>query len=662
MSEGTRYLSRYRSRPGRGALLPVGWVGLTALVAALPTLGLSHYWARQVLLVAVMALLISSLNLSLGWAGEFNMGLPALYGAGAYVSAYFATRFVDDLALCLLLAALAAVVVGLLAGAPGLKLGGWMLAVCTFLLVTLIPVTLQIIPSSVLGGQSGFTGIPRAKLLGTRLDRDSFFIAVIVVTSLWFAVYRNAVRSPFGNALLVLRHGPVLAPSLGLSPYRLKLTTYAFASLPAGVAGALYAFTDRFIAPEDLGLSLVLNVLVASIVAGRRSIYAIFVGAAFVQVVSSVSTSFGRYGDLSFGVFLVLGGLVFGGGVAELADRLLRRARRGRRAVSGSAASARPAAGPATSAGTSAGPVDHGSPELPTLGGADLRLEAVAKTFGGVAAVRGVSFTARAGQITALVGPNGSGKTTTLNLINGYLKPTSGRVLLADANLTGLAATRVARQGVARTFQTPAIPDGLTVLDVVASSRPRRVSLLSTILRLPPYRHAVAADRAAAARWLEIFGLAELAEEPAAEMALGTRRVIELARALCASPAVLLLDEAASGLDRAEVRELASVLRAVRAAGATVILVEHNFSLVRLLADHVVVLAGGSVLAEGEPRVIAEHPEVLERFLGSGAGVSGTTLAESVAGGEAARGAVTLVASPGPVAAPARARSEGDRP
>jgi branched-chain amino acid transport system permease protein len=605
------------ARSIRGWLFPIGWAVVTVLIGVLPRLGLANYWTRQALLVAVMALLVSSLNLSLGWAGEFNMGLPALAAAGAYVSAFVATRWVNDLGLCLLLAAVAAVVVGLLAGAPGLKLGGWMLAVCTFLLVTLIPVTLQIIPYRILGGQSGFTGIPRAEIFGNRLDRSGFFLAVIVVTSLWFAVYRNAVRSPFGTSLLVLQHGPVLAPSLAMSPYRLKLTTYALASLPAGMAGTLLAFADRFVAPESLGLGLILNVLVASIVAGRRSIYAIFIGVAFVQVITTVSTNFGEYGEVAFGVLLVLGGLVFGGGIAGLGKRLVRQYLRRTKLSTVD----KPA---------SESTVDD-KPAIPALAGQDLRLESVSKVFGGVVAVREVSLVARAGQITALIGPNGSGKTTTLNLINGFQRPTSGRVLIGDKDVTGRPARWVARCGVARTFQTPAIPAELSVLDVVASSRiqAHQVSLLSTILRLPGYRRTVATHHEAAARWLDILGLGALAAEPAAAMALGTRRMIELARALCAEPAVVLLDEVASGLDRAEVAELAAVLRAVRDAGATVILVEHNFSLVQSLADHVVVLAEGAVLTDGDPRIIAEHPDVLERFLGSGAGVSGTTIAES---------------------------------
>jgi branched-chain amino acid transport system permease protein len=627
---------------------PLGWVVVTVLVAVLPMLNVSAYWVRQVLLVAVMALLVSGLNLSLGWAGELNMGLPAMYAAGAYVTAYVASRYVNDILLCLAISAVAAVIVGLLAGAPGLRLGGWMLAVCTFMLVGLIPITLQIIPFSVLGGTSGFTGIPVPQIFGVVLGARGFFIAVIIVTSLWFAVYRNAVLSPFGRALLVLQQGPVLAQSLGLSRYGLKLTTYAFASIPVGLAGTLFAYTDLFIAPDSLGIDLILWLLVASIVAGRRSIYAVFVGVAFVQLINAESTSFGAYGDVAFGAFLLIGGLLFGGGVAGLVNRLVRRyCRRSATAVDEAAASGR-------------------SPDIPRLDGKDLRLESVSKVFGGVDAVREVSFVATAGQITALIGPNGSGKTTTLNLINGFLRPTAGRILLGDDDLTGLPAERVARRGLARTFQTPAIPRDMSVLDVVASSRinAHSPSLLSMILRLPGYRRSLAENRQIAAGSLAILGLGPVAGEPAAEMALGTRRMIELARALCAGPQVVLLDEVASGLDRDEVQQLATVLRRIRDAGATVILVEHNFSLVQSLADHVVVLAGGSVLTDGDPRTIAEHPEVLERFLGSGAGVSGTTIEDPAARDELVvpAEAVAVATENGAVREEGAVLEEGGRP
>lgn len=600
------------SRRFSALVLPLIWVTVTVLVIVVSLFGFSPYWMRQVLLVSTMALLISGLNLSIGWAGELNMGLPAMYAAGAYMTAWFSSRIFNDILVCFVLSVVAAVVVGLIAGAPGLRLGGWMLGVATFLLVMLIPVTLQVVPVSILGGQSGFTGIPFPKLFGITLSSEAFFVIAIVVVSLWFAVYRNAVKSPFGDSLRILQYNATLAPSQGLSRYRLKLTTYAFGAIPVGLAGTIFAFTDLFIAPDSLGLGLILNLLVASIVAGQKSVYAIFVGAAFVQFVSTISTRFGEFGEIAFGVFLVIGGVALGGGVAGFVARMTRRFQR----RPGRTSKAQPVR-------------DRDERRaVPALEGQDVRVENVSKVFGGAKAVTDVSYVVRAGEITALIGPNGSGKTTNLNMINGFIKPTAGRIVLGSQDIAGMSAMKVARLGVTRTFQTPSVPNELTVLEVVESSRiaSEGFSLFSTILRTPGYRRGLSRIRAEAREWLDVLGLGEIAEETAASMSLGTRRMIELARALSARPSVLLLDEVASGLDADEVQELARVLREVRAAGATVVLVEHNFSLVQSLADHIVVLADGSVIADGTAREIATHPEVLERFLGTGAGISGTTI------------------------------------
>jgi branched-chain amino acid transport system permease protein len=200
---------------------------------------------------------------------------------------------------------------------------------------------------------------------------------------------------------------------------------------------------------------------------------------------------------------------------------------------------------------------------------------------------------------------------------------------------------KVARLGVARTFQTPSVPADLSVLEVIESSRipAAKLKLGSIVFRTPKYRRSVERTRAEAVEWLELLGLDGIADQTASSMSLGTRRMIELARALSARPSLILLDEVASGLDADEVQELASVLGKVRDAGATVILVEHNFSLVQHLADHVVVLAEGSVLANGDPATVAAHPEVLERFLGTGAGISGTTIKSKTTGASASSSA-----------------------
>ena len=615
----------------------ITWILATVIVAALPYLGLNSFWMRQASLVMLLALLTSGINLSFGWAGELNLGVPAMYAAGAYAAGWLTINVVNDTLLAIVFGAITAIAVGVIAGVPGLRLGGWMLAISSFYLVLLIPSILQIVPKPILGGNDGLTGIPLPQILGIRLSFDAYFALTAVVVSVWFLLYRNLVRSRLGNALLILQHGDALAPSLGLSRYRLKLAAYAFASIPAGVAGALFAQLDGYVGAESFTFALAIAVLAAGVIAGLRSIYAIFVGVIFVQFVRMAASDLSHLGEVGFGVFLVVGGLLLGGGTSALALRFYQRFSSARTPATSESTSRSGEAGAAVQSPRADQPgQDQSGPRqeadaavaFKDLPGRRLTVDRVVKQFGGVVALNEISFTAEPGQITALIGPNGSGKTTMLNVINGFYRATSGSITLGDTVISDLSDQAVARQGVSRTFQTPAIPGNMSVRDLAASSRiaTHRSSFVSAMLRLPGYRRVAAEDDAVAGEMLAAVGLLDRAEDPAASLALGTRRMAELTRALANQPSLILLDEIASGLDHSEVAELVRVLQRARDAGATIVLVEHNFTLVRSLADQVVVLADGELLVSGTPAEVEAHPQFLDRFLGAGAAISGTTV------------------------------------
>jgi branched-chain amino acid transport system permease protein len=204
-----------------------------------------------------------------------------------------------------------------------------------------------------------------------------------------------------------------------------------------------------------------------------------------------------------------------------------------------------------------------------------------------------------------------------LNMICGYYRLNAGTISLGGSALSRVPY-RAARSGVTRTFQTPTIPPGISVGEAVRAGRytTQRASFLSAVLRLPSYRRARAADLAESRRVLALVGLGDLEHEEAVSLPLGSRRLLELARALIARPRLLLLDEVASGLDEDEVDRLADLIRRVRDAGATVVLVEHNFRLVLSLADEIYVLARGDIIASGSPAEIEAHPQVLTDYLG----------------------------------------------
>ena len=578
---------------------------LGIIIVLLPTLGIPYSAQRQVQLTLILALVVSGLNLSLGYAGELALGQAAMYAAGAYTAGLMAKAGHTEILLQLAAGAAAALVVGLVTGIPGLRLGGWSLAMTSFFLVLLLPDVIAIF-KDLTGGRNGLSGITSPTLFGQRVTDDALFMVVAVVAILWFIVVRNIIVSRHGVAFRVLKRSPVLASSLGISVFRMKLLAYSLGAVPAGLAGSLFANVDLYVSPEAFAFTFATTVLAASILGGSASVYGALIGAAILQFATNSSREFQQYSLVFTGIFLIIGGVFLTGGIAGLlrsaAARLDARAERAGHRL------------PAASV-----PVDDAPIAFP---GRRLEVRDVFKAFGGNKALRGVSLVAEPGKVTAVIGPNGSGKTTLLNMISGFYRTDSGSISLDERRLESARPDAVARAGVARTFQTPNIPEGISVYDAVVAGRymSSRASIPAAVLQLPGFRRVRREDRMEAERVLEMVGLGGHRDVEAASLPLGMRRMLEVARCLIARPGVLLLDEVASGLDEHEVELLSAVVRKVTAAGGTVVLVEHNFQLVLSLADRIVALAHGEVMASGPPADIESNPRVLNEYLGVEAG------------------------------------------
>ena len=597
-------------------LQPLLMVGVFVLVLALPWLGMDAYWMRQLALIAIMSLVVSGLNTTLGYGGELAVGQIALYALGAYVAGWLSFKHgVDDILVCMLVAIVAAIAIGLVSGVPGLRLGGWSLAMVTFFLVLLIPNIVNLL-KGVTGGAEGLSIAPPT-LLGAHLalpaNGRGFYVVAVVTTFIWFTLLRNLIRSPHGSAFLVLKESPILASTLGISVYRLKLLAYVLGAIPCGIAGVLFAFLSQYISPYSFSFSDAISVLTASIVGGSQSLYGAFIGAALLKLGPEHIGSFQEYTLIVYGVFLVLAGLLFSGGIAGLVRSIGNRL--------GISAFFQPPVPDLELAGAG----DETGEIAVELHGETLVAEGVTKVFGGLTAVDDVTVEALPGQITALIGPNGSGKTTLLNLASGFYKPTEGCVRLGSRTVSGLAPYRTARAGVARTFQTPLIPKGLTTREFVAAGRyiTHHIGIAAAALRLPSHRRGSRANDAEAMRLLRLLGIAEVANRPVSELALGTRRLVEVARAMAAEPKVFLFDEVGSGLDQEDLERLERAMDLIRRAGGTVVLVEHNFPLVLKVADRVHVLTNGSLLASGTPEEIQRNSRVLEEYAGPGAQQAG---------------------------------------
>jgi branched-chain amino acid transport system permease protein len=577
------------------------------LVLALPLFEPDYELTRYVQLTLILALVVSGLNISLGYAGQLAIGQVAMYAAGAYTAGLLSSAGHSDLLLQIAAGGLAALVVGIVTGIPGLRLGSWSLAMTSFFLVLLVPDIVDVFEEET-GGHLGLSTMLSPTLFGRTLAPDDMYYVIVVVAIIWFAVFRNVVASRHGIAFQVLKQSPVLASSVGMSVFRTKLTGYAIGAVPAGFGGALLANLDLFVTPEAFTFHMATGTLAASILGGPVSVYGSIFGASIVQFNNDQSSSFAEYSLVFFGAFLLIGGVLLRGGVAGLLRGGIRRLDR--------AAGLFPRRREAVAA--AADRADAGTVELPPIEAGALEVSGLSKAFGGNRALRDVSLRAEPGRVTALIGPNGSGKTTLLNLVCGFYRRDSGTITVAGDRIDGASPHRIARLGVARTFQTPLIPPGVSVAEAVVSGRYTidKAGFLSAVLRLPRFRAVRRRDLARAYDVLRLVGLEHLFDIEAATLPLGQRRMLEVARALVREPKVLLLDEAASGLDEAEVERLAEVIGRIRDAGCAVILVEHNFGLVLSLADRIVVLARGGVLAEGTSEQIEADVRVRDEYLG----------------------------------------------
>jgi branched-chain amino acid transport system permease protein len=585
---------------------------------------------RAVNITGIFCLTIIGLDLLTGIAGQVSLGQAGFMAIGGYLTAILTTHYQVPTLLALLAgcggSVLVAVVLGLICG----RLRGMYLAIITLAFGILVEGLANGL--SITGGPSGIGGIPPITVGSFQFDTDSsFYYLIWIIVGVALVLTANLVRSNRGRILRAMHGDQVGARSLGLHVTRAKVVVFAISACMASIAGSLYADYFRYLSPDQVGSAESLQLITMLVIGGMGTLFGPLIGVALLTYLPIAFQPLANYSTLVTGVLLIafLRYLPAGlwGGVLEVTTRGLNRwTPFGRPAAAAAPPGAdgppgEPAAVPPSRDRAAAEPVAAARAAAPTAAAAPpaLRVTGLSKSFGGVAAVSDVSFEVPDGSLTALIGPNGAGKSTLFNLITNLYQPDSGEVQLHSRPLHRLAPDRITSLGLFRTFQTARVFPQLSVLDnvLVGAYRLGRAGYLAQSLRLPRSLREERVLETRARRLLELIGLAERAEERAAVLPLAAQKYLELARSLMSEPSVVLYDEPGAGMNDAETDELGAILRAIRDTGHTVLVVEHNMSLVMGVSDHIVVMDAGRVIAAGPPLAVRSDPQVIRAYFGT---------------------------------------------
>ena len=582
-------------------------LGAAALIAY-ATFFAGPYDLRILTLCGIYTLLVLGFQFVFGHAGAVSLAQATFFGVGGYVTGILATRFglpfLTTFPLSIAGPALLAVIIAV----PVLKLEEHYFSLAT-LGIGLVVLLLAIQWEDVTGGTNGLAGIPSVELPGfTIVDRRSVLLFVWGIVAAGCLLAYQVVRGLHGRAYHLMRENREAAASLGLNTAQLRFGAFVLSAAYGGAAGALMAHVIHVVSPENLDLTLMVTCLTMTVIGGRTRVAGAVLGACLIVYLREWFRVLENYYMIAYGTAALAALILAPYGIVGALEQL-------RTLVFGPS---------------------HGSPPpIVTIAPATMQVskpaavaemlltaDNIALAFGGVKALDGVSLSCRQGEIVGLIGPNGSGKTTLLNVISGLYSSDSGRVTFLARDITRQPAYAIARLGIARTFQHIHLVDDLSVLDNIAVARAGidgggLIRAIGTIGRDRRFEAARQTAMAAADR----LGIAHVAMELCGGLPYGTRRRIEVARALATAPRVLLLDEPAAGLNEQEQRDLADRIRTFGNNGITVLVVEHNLVFLAALAERLVCLDRGKVIAAGLPEVVRREPAVIEAYLGLEANV-----------------------------------------
>ncbi|HLV29284.1 MAG TPA: branched-chain amino acid ABC transporter ATP-binding protein/permease [Burkholderiaceae bacterium] len=556
-------------------------------------------------------------DLLFGYTGLLSFGQAAFYGTGSFITAYLLTSgIIDNMLLALVCSIIGAAILGLMIGYLTLRRSGIYFAMSTLAFAEMI-YFLEFGPlRDWTGGENGIPGIPEASI-----DIGFFqmaispgwptYIFLAVMFFLGFVVARRISLSPFGVVLTAIRENPERAMAVGHTIRRYKLAVFVIAAAYGGLAGGLLGLFQGYMPPDAFNLHTSAELVIQTVMGGAGTLFGPLLGALiwlYLYEVLQFVDSVGPYWRLILGIIFVVLVTVFRRGICG--EFLAWRNRRMNRRMSAAVGNQQPVRHSGSSGAAlvmrDARPMSAGEPVL--------RADNIAKHYGGLKAVKGVSISIEEGELRGLIGPNGAGKSTFFRMLAGEIQPTFGRVYLRNQDITGIGVTQVCQLGMSKSYQVNTLFDQLTVrqnilMSVLGQKRgPFKLDALKAVESVKGCPEQVAAV-------LDLVELSHRADTPIHELSYGEKRRVEIGLALATGANVLLLDEPLAGMSPEERVQTVALLKNIR-KGRTVLIVEHDMDAMFELADRITVLYDGNFLAEGTPDEIRNSKAVQDAYLG----------------------------------------------
>jgi branched-chain amino acid transport system permease protein len=580
-------VSTARAKPLLLRHLPY-FIGAAVLVALAATMRFDGYILNILMEATTFAIAVFGLSVVLGLCGQINLAQAAFFGLGAYAVGLGTSDYHLSYWLCLVAGCVLALLAGALLGMSTLRLGGHYLAMVTISFQQIV--TLVMINTIWLThGPDGVSNIGRPALFQSAQSYLAFCVAMLALVG--YAVWHLS-DTRLGRAMRAVRDNELAAGVVGIDVFRTKVSAFALSAVLGGLAGGLFAGGFAYVSPDQFSFAESVVFLTMSLLGGVASPIGSAIGTGLLILIPEWL----RFLKSVPGLYLAIYGLsviliirYMPDGIWGFFNFATARWR---------AKAKQRAAGPALQL-------------APAAVGGDtvLEVKGLSKHFGGLKAVDDVDIAVRRGGVHALIGPNGSGKTTTLNVLSGLYKATAGKVVLDGTDVTDMPPHQRAAAGLGRTFQNIRLFRSMTALEnvVIGAERPGNT--------LIGQGEDALNDRAMSA--LAFVGLGARANELISSFSYGHQRLIEIARALAANPALLLLDEPAAGLNSSEKLELHELLKRIAAQGLTIVIIDHDMTLVSEAAQHITVLNFGRRIADGESMAVLRHPDVVSAYLGS---------------------------------------------